>query len=273
MMCTTASPSSAWPRGPPRSPPPTPRTRNASLSASPDHRRAPRKSGSILPRPAPPESHLTAGLDPRYAEGITISSRRGGHDSFTARSHGHPGCRPPRRTARCARATSGEGLSHRDSGDDTSGTERRQSRRLAQGAAGPRLRRRAKPGHRISVGGWSRRAVPGPRGRTGSSQGRPDRDQGDASRQGGQESDRNNTNGYGDDGRPACPRGELRAPGWQYHGGDDLQHRVDGETDSNAQRADSESLASCVASQYGQSGCPTRMGRDKNRGALPRSSG
>lgn len=65
--------------------------------------------------------------------------------------------------ARCARATSGEGLSHRDSGGDTRGTERRQSRRPAQGAAGPRLRRRAKPGHRISVGGWSRRPVPGPR--------------------------------------------------------------------------------------------------------------
>ena len=66
-------------------------------------------------------------------------------------------------------------------------------------------------GHRISVGGWSRRAVPGPRVRTGSSQGRPDRDQGDPCRPGGQKRDRNNSGGYGDDGRPACHRRELRA--------------------------------------------------------------
>ena len=32
-------------------------------------------------------------------------------------------------------------------------------------------------------------------------------------------------------GDPRRHRGELRAPGWQYYGGDYLQHRVDSETD------------------------------------------
>ena len=32
-------------------------------------------------------------------------------------------------------------------------------------------------------------------------------------------------------GNPQSNRGELRAPGWQYYGDDDLQHRVDREAD------------------------------------------
>ena len=60
---------------------------------------------------------------------------------------------------------------------------------------------------------------------------RSDRDQGDPCREGGQKRDGNNSSGYGDDGRPAYHRGELRAPGGQYYGGDYLQHRVDREAD------------------------------------------
>ena len=105
--------------------------------------------------------------------------------------------------------------------------------------------------------------------RTGSSQGRLDRDQGNAGHPGDQERDRNDSGGDGDDGRPACPRGELRASGRQHHGGDDLQHRVDREADRTPQGAGSESLASRVASQHGQSGGPTRMGRDQDGGPRP----
>lgn len=69
-----------------------------------------------------------------------------------------------------------------------------------------------------------------------------------ACRQGGQKRHWNHPSDYGGDGRTACRRYQLRAPGWQYYGADDLHRRVDRETGRAPQRAHSRPVASCVAS-------------------------
>ena len=74
-------------------------------------------------------------------------------------------------------------------------------------------------------------------------------------------------------GEPLAVVATLAHPGGNITGLTTFSIELTGKRVEVIKELVSASLASCVASQYGQSGGPARMGRDKDSGALPGSAG